>query len=501
MLRIMGTSRYRMGAHNGSIRQPFQGGQSALLLLGGRVCHWFYHQPSRSTLRIRMSNIDLICKKMPLSSMTRGILERCFAAERLDALFAQHAQQQYTRNLLFSTTCHLLLQVVLQVKPSVYAANQTWEGDFPVSKTALYDKLNKVEPAVAAALVRMLTQDMIEIQDALDIVRPSLLPGFDVRILDGNCLAASEKRLAVHRQLGSAALPGKSLVVMDPARKMLVDVFPCEDGHAQERSLLDQVIPTVIAGQLWLADRNFCTLGFLGKMAERDAKVLFRRHGGLPLRETSGWSKESTNSEGQRMSECQVDVGGRTYRLIRVQLTQATRGGDKTLDLICDVADTVSAETLAALYRKRWRLETAFQHLEKHLKSEINPLAYPRAALFGFCLALVAYNIYELALSTLDVVHQAPVSERLSTYYIGHEIATTLTALVLLTSEEDWHFIAAYSAAEFAHWLHGVAQNIQLKKYQKSVRGVKKAQKKTPHDPQHPHVSTHRLLNAEKNKS
>lgn len=54
---------------------------------------------------------------------------------------------------------------------------------------------------------------------------------------------------------------------------------------------------------------------------------------------------------------------------------------------------TIDAVTVAALYRRRWTLETAFQKLEAYLESEINTLAYPRAALLGFCLALIVYNI------------------------------------------------------------------------------------------------------------
>ena len=96
-----------------------------------------------------------------------------------------------------------------------------------------------MECVVAVAMVREITQDMSQIQDDLGVERSVLLPGFAVRILDGNCLAASEKRLSVHKQASTAPLPGKSLVVMDPERKMLVNVFPCEDVHAQERSLLE----------------------------------------------------------------------------------------------------------------------------------------------------------------------------------------------------------------------------------------------------------------------
>lgn len=231
-----------------------------------------------------MTTIDLICKKMPVSSLMRGILERCFSAERLNQIFAQHAQQQYERKLLFSMVCDLMLQVVLRVHPSVNAASQAWDGDFPVSKTAFYNKLNGMECGISAALVRELSQDIAQIQDVLGVEYPALLPGYTLRILDGNCLAPSEKRLAVLQGVSGAALPGKSLVVMDPDRQLLIDVIPCEDAYTQERTLLDQVIPTAKTGELWLADRNFCTRKALRGMSENGAKVLLRLHGACPLR-------------------------------------------------------------------------------------------------------------------------------------------------------------------------------------------------------------------------
>ena len=40
---------------------------------------------------------------------------------------------------------------------------------------------------------------------------------------------------------------GKSRVVLDPALMLAIDVFPCEDGHTQERALLDPVLATVAA--------------------------------------------------------------------------------------------------------------------------------------------------------------------------------------------------------------------------------------------------------------
>jgi hypothetical protein len=444
--------------------------------------------------------MELLCKKMPLSCMVRGVLERCFSPGRLDELFARHANEQYTRNLLFSTVCELMLRVVLRIHPSAHAAYQANQESMNISAVALYDKLKGIETGVSAALVRETAQDLAAIQDSLSVTPTTWLPGYSIRILDGNCIEASEKRLRVHQNVSGAPLPGKSLVVLDPQRRLLVDVFPCEDGHAQERSLLDQVIPTIQAGELWLADRNFCTCGFLGGIQFRSAFALIRQHGALPYQELTDWTTPITTEDGQKVREQWIQIEARRYRRIRVELVEPARDGDTHIDLITDVPEAVDAVTLAALYRKRWRLETAFQHLEAHLESEINTLAYPRAALLGFCLALVAYNVFSLALSALDSVHQQPVSETISTYYIGHEIAATFLSLLLLTTAKDWRFLTKSSAVEFACWLRDVAMGVNLKKYKKHSRGPKKPKPKIPYDPKQPHVSTHQLLAKQKKK-
>lgn len=74
----------------------------------------------------------------------------------------------------------------------------------------------------------------------------------------GNCLEATEHRLAVLRRTPAGPLPGKSLVVYDASLAMVIDMFPCEDGHAQERALLGDVLLTVEAGDIWVWDRDFC---------------------------------------------------------------------------------------------------------------------------------------------------------------------------------------------------------------------------------------------------
>ena len=86
----------------------------------------------------------------------------------------------------------------------------------------------------------------------LDGARAPWLPGYRVKMVEGNCLEASDRRLKALREVQGGALPGKSLVVYAPAQGLVIDVFPCEDGHAQERSLFGAVLETVRAGDLWI---------------------------------------------------------------------------------------------------------------------------------------------------------------------------------------------------------------------------------------------------------
>ena len=159
-------------------------------------------------------------------------------------------------------------------EPSVNAAfNRRRAKELNVSRTALYDKLNGIENEVSAAWLRESSRQLSACIDEMGGQLPDWVKGYRVRILDGNCLAATDHRLKALRPYAAKPLPGKSLVVIDPARQLVSDVFLCADGHAQERSLFPAVLETVEPGDLWLADRNMGTLNFL--FALNQAKAMF----------------------------------------------------------------------------------------------------------------------------------------------------------------------------------------------------------------------------------
>jgi hypothetical protein len=215
-------------------------------------------------------------EKSPLSVMVRGTLERVLGADQLDAWFARTAQKPYTCTVVFSTVYAIRSQVVLRIKPSVRAAYREQADTVGVSLISVYNKLNGVETHTSAALVRYSAAELMPLLTPLDGERSPWLPGYRVKILDGHCIAASERRLKVLREVQAGALPGKSLVVYEPMYGLVSEVCPCEDGHAQARSLLGLVLETVQANDRWIQDRNFCTCAFLCAIDSRGAGCISR---------------------------------------------------------------------------------------------------------------------------------------------------------------------------------------------------------------------------------
>jgi hypothetical protein len=78
-------------------------------------------------------------------------------------------------------------------------------------------------------------------------------------------------------------LPGHALVVLDPSLMLATDIVPCEDGHAQERSLSAKLLELVNENDLWIADRNFCTSPLLSGIAEKKAVYLIWQHAGIRI--------------------------------------------------------------------------------------------------------------------------------------------------------------------------------------------------------------------------
>ena len=97
---------------------------------------------------------DKFVDETPVCVMLRGSLEYALSEEFVNQIFETTAVRQYTRDLLFSDVVDVMSGVVCQVFPSVNAAYQKQRDRFQVSRRALYNKINLIEPARNAAVGR-----------------------------------------------------------------------------------------------------------------------------------------------------------------------------------------------------------------------------------------------------------------------------------------------------------------------------------------------------------
>src|SRR5262252_1455135 len=440
-------------------------------------------------------------KERPICVMARAVLERLLDAPRIDALFARTAQQQYTRELLFASWVQLMSEVVLGVHPTVHAAYQAQKDTIGVSTTALYNKLDRVETGVAAALVRDSAELAEPVVKALQASHPRWLPGYQIKVLDGNHLSSTEQRLKALRSTWAAPLPGQALVVLDQQRMLITDVFLSEDGHAQERRLIAQVLHHVEEDQLWIEDRNFCTLGLMFGIACRGAAFVVRQHGQLQGELLGRATRQGTTRSGPVYEQPLLvhdPASGETMRVRRItlKLTEPTRDGDTELHILSNVPrPRASAAHLARLYGKRWSIETAFFEITTTLACEINTLGYPKAALFTFCLALLAYNSVSLIKAALRSAHgRKQVNDEVSGYYLALEIGRTYDGRGIAIPALYWALFQELAAKEFANVLQELACSVNLARYRKHPRGPKKTPPERTAYQNGKHVSTAKLL-------
>ena len=448
---------------------------------------------------LRAPVFDNFVARKPYCVLARAALERMLSASRLDELFRTQASVQYERDLLFSQLVEVMARVVTRVDRSVLRAVESLHDVLTVTDEAIYQKLRGVETSVSQALVRDSFREADAVMQELNVLDTSWVPGLRVKILDGNHLSATQHRIAELRTIWDAPLPGRSLVVWDQATRLSRDVFLTEDGHASERSLLDEVLDTVQQRDLWIADRNFCTLGFLFGLWSKGARFVIRRHGSLVGRPIGQRKLAGKTKKGEKVYTQQVVLTyqgrERTVRCITVQLHTPTRDGDTELHIYTNLSVKQANEVqVAELYRRRWTIETVFHELTMALQCEVNTLGYPKAALFTFCVALLLENTLAMLKGSLRAAHGEEATADRSGNLLSYELQTTYEGMMVAIPPEHWTPFATMPVKEFARFLQSLARQVDVSRFRKHHRGPKKPPTQRAKYHNGGHASTAKIL-------
>lgn len=446
--------------------------------------------------------IKRFSKEAPTAMLFRGLFARVFSDERMDEIFRDHKERQVESDILFSSLIHLLTPVVIRSKPSVHASYQEQEEHLGVSKQAVYDKLQGVEPTVSAALVGVPAAELAKVIIQAKATKPDPVPGYHTYVIDGKRLDGTEHRLEETRRMKSSPLPGTVLAMLDTRLEMFVDVACDPDAYACERKVVLPLLENLEKGALYLADRNFCDGPLIYRFVKAESFFILRHHGRSPRwRKVKGsrLRKVGKDARGGTVYEQEVEArlpDGSWHRLrrITVKLVEATRDGDTELHLLTNLPASVLATTIADAYAERWTIETCLGHVSQALNAEINTLAYPGAALLCFCLGLVLFNIISALKTLLLNFSTARHKPELSYYYLALEIAEARLGMQITIDDAYWNQLAALSLSKFISWVKSIAKAASLQRYRKHPRGPKRPPPRRASGKRRPHVSTHRIL-------
>ena len=129
----------------------------------------------------------------------------------------------------------------------------------------------------------------------------------------------------------------------------------------------------------------------------------------------------------------------------------------------------------------------------------MNTLGYPKAALFVFCVAIVAFNILSTVKAALKSVHgDGKIEAGISDYYLVEEVQATYRGMAIALFTPLWSSYLQMNNQEFAQILKQWAGLVNLKRFCSSPRQPKKKKPKPTYDPKHSHRSTARLLQQHK---
>lgn len=444
---------------------------------------------------------EKFAKAHPVAVMARALMERALEPKGVDALFRKHAKRQYEKELLFSTMVDVMALVVCRMQPSVSRAYASMREQIPVSLTALYAKIDGVEVGTSEALVAHSAAQLRLVADELGATNEPWLEGYRIKVLDGNHLAATERRLSVLQDCAAGPLPGLALVVMEPETGLVTQIVGCEDGHAQERSLVEPVIAAVQPVDVYIADRNFCTAKMLNGVAERGGFFVIRQHAQVPVvSEGTLHARGCTESGAVFEQSVTLRLDGREVNVRRIvlRLDAPTRDGDTEMAILSNLPASVNAVTNAELYRRRWTIESLFARVERNLHSELASMGYPGAAVFGFAVALVASNIFAVvhaALKAAQKQHEdkAIAEMPLSEFSIVEDIRTVQPGMKVMLDDKQWRPFRNEPAPRFAKLLLQWTRHVDWRNFRKAVRGPKVRRERTRFRDT-PHVSTAKLL-------
>ena len=378
--------------------------------------------------------------KCPFAVLTQAAV-RGVIADEFDDLFEDNRSQQYEGVMTFSAMATAVADVVLRFAENFRQGYVSHKEKLKVSLTSFYNKINATELQTSGAVVSRAAQRARELQDQLGFVPWEVVKGYNVYALDGNHLQESDKHLKPLRLLHDAPLAGTTVARFDLQRQLFDRAYLLEDAHSQESTTLDRALEDLQPGDLVLADRHYCILSFLAAADNKRVRFIIRQHGrfkGVLIGKRRKIGRTATGTVYEQAIQTSEAADALKMRRITVELDVPTRDGDTVIHLLTNVPAEVDAMTIADAYRHRWEEETGYYYLTTTLTCELASVGEPKAALFLFCMAMMAFNVRQVIFAALYAEHDEETVNDVSHHAISVEVARYSDGMLVVLDESFW---------------------------------------------------------------
>jgi hypothetical protein len=243
-----------------------------------------------------------------------------------------------------------------------------WMRPVQVSQPALSKRLltfpAELFQGVFASLLPKLRERWLARQRPLPAAVVCALQTFPhIYAVDGSTLEALFRKLKALKDTAVGTLAGKICTVIDLATRLPEQIWYTAEALAHDIGFKTQILALVQAGTLWIFDRGFYDFTFFDDLIERSGHFITR------LKANAVFKVQTILCHTTEIRDRLITLGGEngpclhTLRLIEVHF------GSTWYRYLTSVLDpnTLPANMVADLYRRRWRIEEAFLTVKRLL--------------------------------------------------------------------------------------------------------------------------------------
>ena len=183
-------------------------------------------------------------------------------------------------------------------------------------------------------------------------------------IVDGSTLEALFKKLKSLEEVPKGQLAGKMGVVIDLITRLPVEIWFQENPRTSDTKLEENILNLVSANTLLLLDRGFYHFSFWLRLIEKEIHFITRLKKGASIK------VEQVFTDSYSIRDRKVRLGSGTkrtpYVTVRLIEVRSKSGWYSYVTSVLE-PEVLPPYVVADLYRKRWRIEQAFNTVKRLL--------------------------------------------------------------------------------------------------------------------------------------